>query len=77
MLVYVVADEVKEEHERREHQCSMGDRCIYFPEPGPDEPNGPQMCGLCPDCKTNNTVSYFCSKACYLKNAVSSQLSMF
>ena len=48
----------------------MGDRCTYYPEAGPNEVDGAQMCGLCPNCRDHDIVSYFCSEGCYNKNVV-------
>jgi len=49
----------------------MENRCIYYPEAGPNEADGAQMCGLCPDCRDHDVVSYFCSEDCYRENVVS------
>ncbi|TVY20572.1 hypothetical protein LARI1_G002533 [Lachnellula arida] len=61
-------EEDGEEHENREHQCCMGNRCTSYPEAGPNEADGAQMCGLCPDCRDHDVVSYFCSADCYREN---------
>lgn len=31
------------------------------------------MCGLCPDCRDHDVVSYFCSADCYRENVVSNK----
>jgi hypothetical protein len=49
----------------------MESRCIHYPEAGPNEADGAQMCGLCPDCRDHDVVSYFCSEDCYRENVVS------
>ncbi|KAH8654560.1 hypothetical protein BGZ60DRAFT_496102 [Tricladium varicosporioides] len=65
------AEEDFDEHERQEHQCSMGERCIYYPEVGPSgesRHDGTELCGICYDCEDNDLTSYFCSDECYKHN---------
>jgi hypothetical protein len=47
----------------------MGNKCIYYPEPGPEGETGAG--GICPDCMDEGYVSYSCSQACYKANLVS------
>ncbi|KAF4632221.1 hypothetical protein G7Y89_g5907 [Cudoniella acicularis] len=65
------AEEDFDDHERHEHQCSMGSRCLYYPDigpPGEGRQDGTELCGVCYDCEDHDLVSYFCSEECYRTN---------
>ncbi|KAG9228844.1 hypothetical protein BJ875DRAFT_547435 [Amylocarpus encephaloides] len=65
------AEEDFDNHERQEHQCCMGTRCLYHPEIGPEgesRVDGTELCGICYDCENHEVVSYFCSEECYRTN---------
>ncbi|CZR51413.1 uncharacterized protein PAC_01288 [Phialocephala subalpina] len=58
--------ECADEHDRHDHQCCMGARCYYYPQPGPPGETGGG--GLCQDCGEEEFTSYFCSQDCYHHN---------
>ncbi|EPE26478.1 hypothetical protein GLAREA_02391 [Glarea lozoyensis ATCC 20868] len=65
------AEEDFENHDRREHQCCMGPRCIYYPDIGPggeSRQDGGELCGICFDCEDHGIISFFCSNDCYQTN---------
>lgn len=62
------AYEAQDEHDRHDHQCCMGARCYYYPQPGPPGETGDG--GLCQDCMDEEFTSYFCSQDCYHHNLV-------
>ncbi|RDL41040.1 Uncharacterized protein BP5553_01019 [Venustampulla echinocandica] len=65
------AEEDFDNHERREHQCSMGSRCLYssgMSPAGDSSSDDTELCGICIDCEDHEVVSYFCSDQCYQKN---------
>lgn len=62
------ANASKDEHDRADHQCCMGGRCFYFPQPGPPGETGDG--GVCQDCADEEFTSYFCSQDCYHHNLV-------
>ncbi|KAF8854368.1 hypothetical protein BDZ45DRAFT_747631 [Acephala macrosclerotiorum] len=60
------AEDDFDEHDRHDHQCCMGARCYYYPQPGPPGETGDG--GLCQDCMDEEFTSYFCSQDCYHHN---------
>ncbi|KAH8811409.1 hypothetical protein F5884DRAFT_781998 [Xylogone sp. PMI_703] len=60
------ADKDFPEHDRTQHGCIMGDKCLYAPLPGPPEDS--ITGGVCQDCRDHEIVSYFCSQSCYKEN---------
>jgi hypothetical protein len=68
------AEEDFDNHERQEHRCSMGPRCIHYPDIGPggeSRHDGGELCGICYDCEDHDIISFFCSNECYRTNLVS------
>lgn len=61
------AEEDFDSHDRQQHKCVAGDRCFYYPQPGPpDETSG---CGICLFClQSTKALFYFCSNECYQHN---------
>jgi hypothetical protein len=68
------AEEDFDNHERRDHQCCMEQRCIHYPDIGPggeSRHEGGELCGICYDCEDHYIISFFCSNECYRTNLVS------
>ncbi|TQS37885.1 hypothetical protein Golomagni_01621 [Golovinomyces magnicellulatus] len=64
------ADEDFDNHDRNEHQCAAGDRCLYYPQAGP--PGDTSAAGICASCmQSREGIYYFCSADCYRHNIVS------
>ncbi|RKF63883.1 hypothetical protein GcC1_136003 [Golovinomyces cichoracearum] len=67
---YCTAEHAKEDfdnHDRNEHQCAAGDRCLYYPQAG--SPGDTSASGICASCvQSREGTYYFCSEDCYRHN---------
>ncbi|CAD6503497.1 BgTH12-03160 [Blumeria graminis f. sp. triticale] len=61
------ATEDFDDHDRLQHQCSAGDRCLFFPKIGP--PGNLFGAGVCLPClESKEGLFYYCSTECYYQN---------